>query len=300
MLPRRFIPGLILITLLSILLQSRQDRVTAVLAFQSPLPSREQQVVERLNQIRWQNGQLPPLKNNIQLQQAAVNHSRHMAERNFFDHCDFDTQLQFWQRIEQAGYNQWDDAGENIAAGFDSAHEVMQAWMKSPGHRENVLSLNYREVGVGFMKTAVDEANIRESSDRDCQPNSTSNGPYYNYWTQNFGRRDDVFPLVINREAIQTNQQMVSLYLYGLGLAQSMRLRNEAGSWTPWQPFVTNYTWSLSPGNGLKTVSVEISQGPNGSGAIRQANDTILLNSPDFPPAQPTQVGTLYLPVVSR
>ena len=40
-------------------------------------------------------------------------------------------------------------SGENIAVGQQSAEEVMDAWMKSPGHRANILSENFASVGVG-------------------------------------------------------------------------------------------------------------------------------------------------------
>ncbi|MFL5607382.1 MAG: CAP domain-containing protein [Gemmatimonadaceae bacterium] len=40
-------------------------------------------------------------------------------------------------------------AGENIAEGQRSAAEVMSSWMKSPGHRENILSSEFTEIGTG-------------------------------------------------------------------------------------------------------------------------------------------------------
>ncbi len=43
--------------------------------------------------------------------------------------------------------------GENIAMGFDSAQDVMDAWMNSPGHRANILNANYTELGVGIHRT---------------------------------------------------------------------------------------------------------------------------------------------------
>lgn len=57
--------------------------------------------------------------------------------------------------------------GENIAAGYYSSEEVMNAWMNSTGHRENILFSNYSELGVGL---AYD-----------------SNSVYGYYWVQLFG-----------------------------------------------------------------------------------------------------------------
>jgi uncharacterized protein YkwD len=41
-------------------------------------------------------------------------------------------------------------AGENIAKGQRSPQEVMDAWMNSQGHRENILSPNFTMIGVGY------------------------------------------------------------------------------------------------------------------------------------------------------
>lgn len=43
-------------------------------------------------------------------------------------------------------------AGENIAAGYTSAKEVVKGWMNSPGHRANILSKNFKALGVGHVK----------------------------------------------------------------------------------------------------------------------------------------------------
>lgn len=41
--------------------------------------------------------------------------------------------------------------GENIAAGQPSAEAVVEAWMNSPGHRENIMNPNFKELGVGYL-----------------------------------------------------------------------------------------------------------------------------------------------------
>ncbi len=69
--------------------------------------------------------------------------------------------------------------GENIAYGFDSASSVMNAWMDSEGHRNNILRSSYKSVGIGcFYK----------------------NGTYY--WVQLFGRETPAsFPQPSDRNA---------------------------------------------------------------------------------------------------
>ena len=42
--------------------------------------------------------------------------------------------------------------GENIAYGQDSAQEVVSVWMNSPGHRENILTNEYKSIGIGCVK----------------------------------------------------------------------------------------------------------------------------------------------------
>ena len=51
-----------------------------------------------------------------------------------------------WVFIKNTGYN-YIYAGENLARGFNSASDVINAWMNSPEHRQNVLSPNYQNVG---------------------------------------------------------------------------------------------------------------------------------------------------------
>lgn len=246
----------------------------------APTPSPEERVLELVNQERLKN-QLPPLKGHDLLDSSAETHSGNMANRNFFAHCDLDAETQPWDRMSAAGYS-WNAAAENIAAGYDTPEAVVNGWMNSSGHRANILSTNYRELGNGYVYQADDQNNIKIDAGN-CTRSSTSHGPYYHYWTQNFGRNNNVYPAVINREAFLTNTRSVNLYLYGSGWATEMRIRNGDGAWTPWQPFAANVAWDLSAGNGVKEVRVEIR---NGAGTVRPANDTILLDGVE-PPAKP-------------
>lgn len=234
----------------------------------------EEEVLEIVNQERWANGQLPPLKGNGLLNNAAETHSNNMAVRNFFAHCDLDTKESPWVRMQNAGYN-YNNAGENIAAGQNTPTDVMNSWMNSSGHRANILSTDFREIGIGYVLQNNDQSNIRRDLNGDCNTDSVNNGPYYQYWTQKFGRRSSVYPVVINREAYETETRQVNLYMYGEDWATQMRFRNENGSWSSWETYQTDKSWTLSAGNGTKTVNAEIR---NGSGTVRSANDTIMLN----------------------
>ncbi len=233
-------------------------------------PTFEDTLIELVNQERWTNGQLAPLKRVDLLDNSSETHSTNMAARDFVMHCDPDTGLEFWQRIIAAGYN-WSSAAENIAWGNTTPAGIMAAWMASPPHEANILSTNFREMGNGYSYQSGDQGNVRRTTTTSCTPNVFNEGPFYGYWTQNFGRRDSVYPVVINREAYLTDTRNVSLFLYEGGL--EMRLRNENGTWTAWQSFSANVAWQLSYGNGTKTVNVEMRSGAT----VRSSSDTIIL-----------------------
>jgi uncharacterized repeat protein (TIGR01451 family) len=251
-----------------------------LLAFAAPSraqsPTYEDQVMEIVNQERWTNGQLPPLKRNDFLNASSTTHSSNMAVRNFFAHCDLDTGTKPWDRMTAAGYTGWSYAAENIAAGYATPAAVMTAWMNSSGHRANLLSTSSREIGIGYLMQSGDQSNVRGDANGDCAADGSPGGPYSRYWTQNFGRRNTVYPVVVNREAFQATEALVDLYVYGAGWASQMRFRNELGTWSDWMPYAENTTWVLSAGNGLKTVNCEIK---NSGGTVYAQSDQIHLNA---------------------
>ena len=100
-----------------------------------------------INSYRTQSG-LPALTMSNGLYVASEGHSQDMGLRNYFSHTSLDGRSP-WDRIRAAGYthNTW--LGENIAAGYTSAQSVFDAWRNSPGHNANMLSNNFRAIGVG-------------------------------------------------------------------------------------------------------------------------------------------------------
>jgi hypothetical protein len=155
--------------------------------------------------------------------------------------------------------------------------------MLSPGHRENILHTTMREISVGYYFDATDTSNIREDLNGDSVVDSFGNGPFTNYWTQNFGRRANVYPVVINREAYETASQTVNLYVYGVDsdfpffTATEMRFRNDTGVFSAWEPYNESKVWVLSSGAGVKEVFVEIK---NAGGTVRSESDTIIFLAP--------------------
>ncbi|GGP86215.1 hypothetical protein GCM10010278_75730 [Streptomyces melanogenes] len=102
-------------------------------------------VMSLVNKERAQAG-CRPVKANAVLAALATALSEDMAARGFFDHTDPDGRST-WDRWAEAGVEAF--GGENIARGQADAKAVMDAWMKSPEHRANILNCGYQTLGVG-------------------------------------------------------------------------------------------------------------------------------------------------------
>lgn len=102
-------------------------------------------LVEAHNLERGRRG-LPPLAVNESLSAAAQKHAEEMAARGRMSHRGFDGSSPF-RRMERAGYS-YVRAGENVAYGQPTVADVMAVWMRSPGHKRNVLG-KFSEIGVG-------------------------------------------------------------------------------------------------------------------------------------------------------
>lgn len=96
------------------------------------------------NQKRAEVG-LSPVVLNSALSKAAEEKAQYMIEKNFWAHVAPDGTTP-WYFIKNSGY-EYLYAGENLARGYNSAPDVMAAWMASPSHRENILSPHYKDIG---------------------------------------------------------------------------------------------------------------------------------------------------------
>lgn len=106
----------------------------------------EKRIFARHNSARSQRD-LKPLCVHPALQKAARAHSKDMIERDYFSHDTKGRREDACQRIRRYGYR-WRTCGENI--GYNSSPDAMfDAWMNSPGHKRNILSDGFREVGIG-------------------------------------------------------------------------------------------------------------------------------------------------------
>ena len=107
----------------------------------------EQQVVDLVNQERAAYG-LAPLTLNTELCDGARLKSQDMLDNGYFNHYS-PTYGDPFDMMDSMGIETW-GAAENIARGQKTAEEVMNSWMNSPGHRANILSEEYSDIGVGY------------------------------------------------------------------------------------------------------------------------------------------------------
>lgn len=122
----------------------------------------EQEVIHLVNEERKKH-HLNPLKVDLKLSQLSRQKSEDMRDKNYFDHTS-PTYGKPCDHMKKEGV-EYRYCGENIAAGYKTPEEVMEAWMNSKGHRENILSPDYTHIGVGYAE---------------------GGGEYGTYWTQQF------------------------------------------------------------------------------------------------------------------
>ena len=150
-------------------------------------------VFDRINAQRIQNG-LKPCKYNKKLEKASQFHAEWMARNRKMEHLQEEAKsLEDHKacthhpinRAIRAGYREWDDiffienrpngpvvhtkpdannhVGEIVAAGWKAGHPatqtatVVNGWMNSPGHRKEVLTAHYEEMGIGVACTPDDQ-----------------------------------------------------------------------------------------------------------------------------------------------
>ena len=131
------------------------------------------QVVTLVNQHRQGMG-LAALNVSPTLTASARWKSLHMAYYGYFDHYDENypspgEKRSPWDRFAACGYTYNTYLGENIAYGQTTPAQVMNDWLNSQGHRENIENPSFAVIGVGVA----------------------SSGGGQLYWTQDFGGYDD-------------------------------------------------------------------------------------------------------------
>ncbi len=106
----------------------------------------KQQVIDLTNKERQGYGDAV-VKENTLLDKAAEEKAQDMFAKNYWAHISPSGKTP-WFWMQRTGYS-YVYAGENLARGYSTSQDVMNAWMISKmGHKENILNNNYREIGV--------------------------------------------------------------------------------------------------------------------------------------------------------
>jgi uncharacterized protein YkwD len=111
-------------------------------------PAMASAVIEQMNRERATHG-LKPLRVNGELCAAALDRIDDMFAKHYFSHVSPDG-IQPWEWVDKRGYD-YRAMGENLAVGYSTAESVVDGWMHSPKHRENVLMPAFDEVGVAVV-----------------------------------------------------------------------------------------------------------------------------------------------------
>lgn len=113
----------------------------------------QQELLDHTNRVRQEHG-LAPLQLNDSLVNAANGKAHHMMANNYWAHFAPDGTSP-WKFIRDSGYG-YIFAGENLAKGFTDPKSVVDAWMNSPSHRDNMLSDKYRDIGFAVVEGTLE------------------------------------------------------------------------------------------------------------------------------------------------
>lgn len=106
------------------------------------------ELIDLINQQREEMG-LDPLAENSKLNKAAYLKAVDMLENDYFSHQS-PQGINPWYWLSETEYV-YTYAGENLAIGFSDSQELVDAWIDSPSHKENILSPFYQETGIAVL-----------------------------------------------------------------------------------------------------------------------------------------------------
>lgn len=109
-----------------------------------------QQEIIRLTNIEREKNGLEPVLEDPRLAAAAMAKARNMFEENYWAHFS-PSGKDPWGFINGAGYK-FSFAGENLAKSFYQSDDVVNAWMASRTHRENILNKHYENIGIAVLE----------------------------------------------------------------------------------------------------------------------------------------------------
>ncbi|MBN1955540.1 MAG: hypothetical protein JW900_10895 [Anaerolineae bacterium] len=221
------------------------------------------------------------------LADSAQRHADDLALHGLSSHIGSDGSTKE-QRVADALYFAWGDGafvGENYWVGGGSVQDAFGWFMNDPAHRENILSEQFREVGIAAAVGADGQ----------------------NYYVLDFGARPNVLPIFVNDGAESTASIRVAIRLTNeeaypqgegtiyMGQALDVRISNtpdvEGRPWQTWEPLID---WTLPDEPGEHTVYVQFRDGAGRMSPL--STDTIRLLPGEGTPMPPTAT---MIPVAS-
>jgi len=117
--------------------------------FANQIVGQEDEIIRRINLIRLEEG-LSALNKDSRLMSSALNKAKDMTSNNYFDHSTLNN-LKMFYWISGSDYS-YDLAGENLAKGFSSVNRLINAWVSSPAHYQNIINPKFKDVGIGIIE----------------------------------------------------------------------------------------------------------------------------------------------------
>lgn len=137
---------IVLVGILHVSLSFIPSKTGLILGYASNITVND--LLKDTNEKRAENG-LSPVVLNDQLSQAAALKAANMFAEQYWAHVA-PSGKDPWYFIRQIGYN-YLYAGENLARDFPDSKSVVDAWMNSPTHRENIVNSRYKDIGFAVV-----------------------------------------------------------------------------------------------------------------------------------------------------
>ncbi len=142
-----FLVTILFVSIFGFFIAKTSQHFSEVLGITANIASEE--LLSLTNQVRQKEG-AGQLTINPQLVEAANLKAKDMFSKNYWAHNAPDGTTP-WVFVKKSGYT-YMYAGENLARGFTTSTEVVDAWMASPTHRSNMLSSNYSDIGFAVVE----------------------------------------------------------------------------------------------------------------------------------------------------
>ncbi|MEA5113403.1 MAG: CAP domain-containing protein [Geobacteraceae bacterium] len=142
--------SILLITIFPAMQSGAATAAQAPVSAGSRIATTENYVAQKINEIRADHG-LAPLGISGKLRTAARRQSTDMAANNFLAHVDSQGN-DLRARLAKVGATGWSTVGENVGQSMgyrNNSDVIIEGWMKSPHHRDNILNGSFVSTGIG-------------------------------------------------------------------------------------------------------------------------------------------------------